>query len=141
MIWNMKISGHIYRCPDNYAKICNKIFATKKKVNCTIKNYKIDVASWIFNRALQAMWKTELQMRQREKTWSSLLSCYQRVWQESYHDLCATNAQETGRGEFRQLSKNAKNYRKNMRYQSQTFDQENTFLKNKLWVLEWYRPP
>ena len=141
MIWNMKKSGYIYTYPDNYAKICHKVFAAKKKVNYTTNNNKTKAASWVFNRALQAMWKTELQVCQRERTRATLLSCHQCIWQKPYYGLCATNAQETGRGEFRQLSKTAKSYRKNMRYQSQTFSQEGTFLKSRSWFLEWYRPP
>jgi len=141
MTQNMKKSGHIYKCPDKYAKIRSQIFTAKKKVDRTIKNNKIGIATWIFSRALQAMWKTKLQMYQGKRTWAPLLSFHQRVWQESYYDLRTHRIQSISRREFKQSPKNATNYRKDMRHQSQIFDKKNTFLENKLWFLKWYRPP
>jgi hypothetical protein len=141
MIWNMEKSGHIYKCQDNYEKICSQIFTTKEKINRTTKNRKTGIASRIFNRALQAMWETKLQMRQGKRTRSSLLSFYQRLWQEPYYDLRSSRIQSISGRELKQPSKNATNDRKNMRYQSQTFGQKNTFLENRSWCLTWYRPP
>lgn len=141
MARNMKLSGHIYKYPDNYAKIYQKTVASEKKASYAAKNNKRNLTSRLFNRTIQKMRKTKLQMSQGERSRAPLLSCYQRIQKEPHYDLRTSRIQETSRREFGQLSEDTANHRGNMRYQSQSFDQESIFLRNKLRFLEWCRPP
>lgn len=112
------LSDQYNQWSDRYAKDINLL--TKKrasKANSTTSRSSTH-RSGISYRALQALWKTRLQMRDRGWTWSEVLSVCEPAWNNTAHGLRSSRVHRADRTVFGKLSKSSRDSGQDMSDQS-----------------------
>ena len=77
--------------------------------------------SWVFNRALQALWKTWVQVRTWARSWTQILSIREQAWAAASDGLCPPGLPGKSKGASGQLPEDKSHYGRALRDQPGTF--------------------
>lgn len=118
---NIVISDQLYNWSANDTK--KNIFPVareKKESGSTTIETRGICPSWFFDRALQTVWETGVQMRQDSRPWAKVLFINQLPQEPTRNGLCTFGIQRTGKEIFRELSHCARYPKRDLHDQSRT---------------------
>ena len=112
------ISDHLYKWSDIYETKINIYSTSKEKDPFTQASTLRSHFAWLFNRAVQALWKAGLQVCKWPGPWSKVLPLGKQTRQQTSDGLCSTRFKAKGRRLLSELSKDKNHFRRALRYQS-----------------------
>ena len=118
---NSVISDQFIKWSDTYETKIYSYLATKKKYSFTEPPSPGSYFAWVFDRALQALRQTWMQMCQWPGPWSKILSFGKQARHQTTNGLRSARFKTKGRRILGKLSKDKKYFRRTLRYQSRAF--------------------
>ena len=112
------ISDQFYKWSDIYGTNINSYSTSKEKDPFTQASTFRNHFAWLFNRALQALWKAWVQVCKWSGPWSKVLPVSKQTRQQTSDGLCSTRFKAKGRRILGKLSKDKNHFRRALRYQS-----------------------
>jgi len=113
-------SDQLYTWSDIYARKNLFHFAQTPPISSAATAPTHRAPSWLTHRALQALWKARLQVRQGPGTWSQVLPVGELPGVSTSHGLCAARTLRSDHRISGQLSTNSRDFRGNLRDQPRT---------------------
>jgi hypothetical protein len=140
---------------DNWSEYNERIIyflslsATQSVVKATY-TVKFEYGKRLFNRALQALWKSWLSLCTREGTWPKIFSIYKFSKNQAGNDLRTISLQKAYRRRIKQLSKSQTDFRRNQQNQPGVIKTQGSiagrrwtyqliYQKQQLWWPTWWR--
>lgn len=118
---NSLISDQLYIGSDyDKREIIFLITTEKEKASSQANEIRRISTSWFFDRALQALWKTRMQMCQGTRSWTKVLFINQFTQESARNGLCTFGLQRTSREVYREFSCSARYSGRIMYDQSRT---------------------
>ena len=114
-------SDQYYQWSDRYARDVR--FDSEKETICSItKASRLRKAhSWILDRAIQAVRKTRMQMRNKRRSWTKALSLDASAWWHTVNGIRTSVIRRAGQRVSRKLSSDSRNFGRNLPNQSGAF--------------------
>jgi hypothetical protein len=120
MIVNV-LSDQYYKWSDRHAKHIQHISEKETSRSITKSSRSAEDHSRIVDRALQAVRKTRMQMRNRRRSWTEALSLDAPAWGRTIDGICPAVLRRANQRISRKLSSGARNIGRDLPNQSRTF--------------------
>lgn len=131
MTKNDVISDQLFNWSDIYEKIFYTVFTQKTKNTCPKTCYhSIKYSQRLFDRALQTLWETRMQMQRWARTWTQILSVNQSTWSETGTGLCALKLSGTSKTAFGKLPASSTYFGRNLQYKSGNITSQRKAVRN-----------
>ena len=141
MLWNMRISEHIYNFSDSKRDHDDIRFkAETKAINRAASRPRSGHASRLPCQEIQEMWQTKLPLCRGARPREPLPFC-QYIRAKSYHDLRLSQESREGQKSFDQLSNCPKNSGRCQHNQSRSVRPKGNTVGTRLWTSLWKPPP
>lgn len=115
------ISDQFNKWSDKHERKVNCLSSSKTKDTLAKTAESAIYSAWIFNRALQALWKAWMQVCRWAGSWSKVLPVGKQTRQQTPDGLCSTRFKAKSRRILSKLSKNKDHLRRALRNQSRAF--------------------
>ncbi len=141
MLWNMRISEHIYNSSDSKRDHGDTHFkAETKAINRAASQSRFRYASGVSRQEIQKMWKAQLPLCRRTRPRELLPFC-QCARSKSHHDLRLSQKPRQGQKSFGKLSSCPKNSGRCQHNQSRSVRSKGNIVGARLWTSLWKPPP
>ncbi len=141
MLWNMRISEHIYNSSDRKRDHDDIHFkAETKAINRAASQSRSRYASGVSRQEIQKMWKAQLPLCRRTRPRELLPFC-QYLRAKSYHDLRLSQEPRKGQKSLGKLSNCPTNSGRYQYNQSRSFSSKGNTVGRRLWTSLWKPPP
>lgn len=114
-------SDQLYKWSDIYETKIYSYSTSKKKDPFTQASTLRGHFTWLFNRALQALWQAGLQVCRWPRPWTKVLPVGKQTRKQTSDGLCSTRFKAKGRRILGKSSKDKDHFRRALRYQSRAF--------------------
>lgn len=141
MVWNMRVSEHIYNSSDRKRDHDDIRFkAETKAINRTTSQARSRYASGLSRQEIQKMRKAQLSLCRRTRSRELLPFCqYARA--KSHHDLCLSQKPRQGQKSFEKLSNCPTPSGRCQHNQSRRVRPKGNTVRIRLWTSRWKPPP